>query len=333
YDLGRWKAAVDLWMQAYETYNAPEFLFNIGQAYRHEGNCEQGLFFYRRYLATKPNAKNRGEVEGFIKDLEAKCKAGAGTGQPEGGRTPGEGGATGETGESETSSTSGRKPGQTGRSRTTGAGSAPVADAGDTGEAAFAEEDDGEEYEQSVEAEADTRARFFAARVAAGPSFPSLGPLEVGTLVSVTVGVGHPLYLGPVVLEPGALVTYSPVPWEVAASETSGTAALTGLLANVGVSYEFIPKLSGRADIGFGALVFSGLTEMGNPFLDMNDFADGPISMFHARAALGAEYAITNNFVVHAQPVVFSFSPSRPLRQEIDNITRFEVLVGAGYKL
>ena len=50
YDLGRWDQAIELWMQAYETFDAPEFLFNIAQAYRHKGDCEQGPFFYRRYL-------------------------------------------------------------------------------------------------------------------------------------------------------------------------------------------------------------------------------------------------------------------------------------------
>src|SRR6266545_115735 len=82
YDLGRWKPAIDLWMEAYETFNAPEFLFNIGQAYRHEGNCEQALFFYRRYLSTRPNARNRGEVEGWIKQLEGSCKEATGGGTP-----------------------------------------------------------------------------------------------------------------------------------------------------------------------------------------------------------------------------------------------------------
>src|SRR5262245_58294103 len=74
YDLGHWKQAIELWVQAYETYNAPEFLFNIAQAYRQDGNCERALFFYRRYLATRPNAPNRAEVEGFMKELEGKCK-------------------------------------------------------------------------------------------------------------------------------------------------------------------------------------------------------------------------------------------------------------------
>ena len=153
--------------------------------------------------------------------------------------------------------------------------------------------------------------------------------------MSLTASVAHPIYLGQVVLEPGALVSYTPIPWEVENADPprSGTAALTGLMANLGAGMEFLPRLSGRAEAGLGALIFSGLTETGNPFLDMNDFADGPIAMFHVRGALGAEYAITDNFLIHAEPLVFSYSPSRPLRADIESITRFEMLVGVGYRM
>ena len=75
YNLGHWEQAVDLWAHAYEIYNAPEFLFNIAQAYRHQGDCKRGLFFNRRYLATSPNALNRSEVEQFIRDSEAACES------------------------------------------------------------------------------------------------------------------------------------------------------------------------------------------------------------------------------------------------------------------
>ena len=79
YNLGRWKQAIELFTQAYEVYNAPEFLFNIAQAHRQDGNCSEALFFYRRYLANKPNATNKAEVDGFIKELDGKCTEGTGT--------------------------------------------------------------------------------------------------------------------------------------------------------------------------------------------------------------------------------------------------------------
>jgi tetratricopeptide (TPR) repeat protein len=331
YDLGRWKQAVQLWMQAYETFNAPEFLFNIGQAYRHDGNCEQAVFFYRRYLSARPNAKQRGEVEGHIKDLETNCK-------PEGGENP-SGGQTGAGtrpgGARPTDPGTGRASPGTG----TPAGSGERAEgegtevaASDAGDEVAEDEAVEDEYEPGVEAEAG-RPKLFATRVAVGPSFPSIGDLDVGTLFSLALGIGHPFYFGSFAIEPGALITYSPVPWEVEANMASGTAALTGLLANAGVEYALAPKLSLRADVGIGGLIFSGLTEDGNPFLTMDKVADGPLGFFHARGGLGAEYAITNNFVIHAQPLVFSYSPSSRLRSDIDSIRRFEMLVGAGYRM
>ena len=73
YNVGRWQQAIGQWSLAYAIYNAPEFLFNMAQAYRQEGNCELAIFLYGRYLWTLPNAKNRDEVEGFITEMESQC--------------------------------------------------------------------------------------------------------------------------------------------------------------------------------------------------------------------------------------------------------------------
>ncbi|HTE52236.1 MAG TPA: tetratricopeptide repeat protein [Kofleriaceae bacterium] len=326
YDLGHWKPAIDLWVQAYETFNAPEFLFNIGQAYRQDGNCDRALFFYRRYLASRPNAKNRGEVEGFMKEMEAKCKT-SGT-APEPGEAGGEPAAgTGGTG------TPAGSDGGTGAVKS-GAGTG--ADVGETEADPDAGVDEEVEGEADLEVDSDSdQARFFAVRVAAGACFPSLGPLDVGTLVAFAIGAGHPFYLGKFVVEPGVLATYTPVPWETEASMTSGTAGMTGLLGNIGLAYQFLPRLAARAEVGAGVLIFSGLGEPGAPFLQGGtQLTDGKsIGLFNARVALGAEYAVTRNLIVNAQPVVFSYSPSSPLRNDIEKITQFEILVGVGYRM
>ena len=160
------------------------------------------------------------------------------------------------------------------------------------------------------------QARLFAiARRASDPASCRSATSTSARSCRSTAGVGTRSTSATSCIEPGALVSYTPVPWEVEnADRRPGTAGLSGLMANLGAGMEFLPRLSGRADAGLGALIFSGLTETGNPFLDVNDFADGPIAMFNVRGALGAEYAITDNFVIHAEPLVFSCSPSRPLR-------------------
>lgn len=318
YDLGHWKQAIDLWVQAYETFNAPEFLFNIGQAYRQDGNCDRALFFYRRYLASKPNAKLRGEVEGFIKEMEGKCKA-----APE------------PTGPDEPDPT-GPQPEKTPAGQHVDGG----VDAGDTGDTAA---DGGEDLEEDAEIEGGVeptgdQPRYFAIRVSGGPSFPSLGDLEVGTLASFALGGGHAFHFGKLAIEPGVLATYTPIPWESVPEvgmTASGTASMTGILGNIGASYAFMPKLAGRAEVGAGAVIFGGLGEPGNPFLEEGTELTGgkAIALFNARLALGAEYAVTRNFIVHAMPVVLSYSPSSPLRNDIDQVTQFQILVGAGYQM
>jgi hypothetical protein len=48
---------------------------------------------------------------------------------------------------------------------------------------------------------------------------------------------------------------------------------------------------------------------------------------------LGAEYTITSNIAVQAQPIVFSRSPANKLKEGISSLTRFELLFGASYRM
>src|SRR5262245_3021473 len=79
YNLGQYPEAIDFFQKAYEAYSAPEFLFNIAQSYRLNNNCERALFFYRRYLANKPGAANKSEVDGYITEQQTKCSGGSTT--------------------------------------------------------------------------------------------------------------------------------------------------------------------------------------------------------------------------------------------------------------
>jgi hypothetical protein len=350
YNLGRWSEAVELFTQAYEAYSAPEFLFNIGQAHRQGGNCREALFFYRRYLSNKPDASNRAEVEGFIKELEASCTAGRGgsgtggasSGTSSGGTSSG-GTSSGGTssGKSGTSSVgAGPSSGKTG----TGAGTATGAGT-TTGGTRTAEptvtvrnlEDEDPEVDDDVDVSdgllATERPRLFTSSVAMGPSFLSAGELDTPVLLGLSVTAGYPIQLGPLQFEPGAAVTYSLVNWSGGEmDELEGTSGLLALLANVGASYPVTPALRVRGDVGFGVLVMGGLYE-GNPFLNEGDFADEPIGMLHARFALGAEYLLSPNLAIQAQPMVLSVSPADQLRDDISTLTRFEVLLGASYRM
>ncbi|HEU5055122.1 MAG TPA: tetratricopeptide repeat protein [Kofleriaceae bacterium] len=350
YNLGRWKQAIELFTQAYEAYNAPEFLFNIAQAHRQDGNCSEALFFYRRYLANKPNASNKAEVDGFIKELEGKCTEGTGGGTTGTGTTGTgtTGTGTGTTGTGTTGTgTTGTGTTGTGTATTgTGTGTTGTGTSGTgttrTADTTTTVTDDDDEVEDDEDGSIDVgetggRPRLVSANLGVGPSFMTSGDLNKPPHMAFALGAGYPLAIDKASFEPGLLVTYSPVPWEgkVEGMEVTGTAGLTALLANAAGGYPIVPSLpalSARAEIGLGVLVMSGL-DRGNPFLEENQFADGSIAMFHARVALGAEYMVTPNLALFAQPVVFSFSPASKLRDEISSVTRYEILFGAGYKM
>src|SRR5579862_1302983 len=70
YDLAEYDKAVDEFKEAYELTNKPELLFNLAQAYRAKKDWTNALHFYRTYLARRPQAANRADVEAFIKEAE-----------------------------------------------------------------------------------------------------------------------------------------------------------------------------------------------------------------------------------------------------------------------
>ncbi|MGZ6143107.1 MAG: tetratricopeptide repeat protein [Myxococcales bacterium] len=81
YALGEFQKAVEEFRETYRLRQEPALLFNIGQAYRQLHDWTQALFHYRQYLALRPDAPNRAEVEDLVGqmqrqlDLEAQQKA------------------------------------------------------------------------------------------------------------------------------------------------------------------------------------------------------------------------------------------------------------------
>jgi len=128
--------------------------------------------------------------------------------------------------------------------------------------------------------------------------------------------------------EVGAAFTFTPVPFDVPMG--SRTAQMWGLLANGGVTYEVIPKLGVRGDVGLGALFFANVGK--SPFTGGAD-TDGALSMFHLRIAASADYAVTPNVVVTATPFAFTYSPPKAgLVSDITSITSIDFMVGIGYR-
>lgn len=63
YHLEEYDAAIEEWERGFRAKPAPEFLYNIAQAYRLSKRPDKALSFYQKYLRVSPEAKNREEVE------------------------------------------------------------------------------------------------------------------------------------------------------------------------------------------------------------------------------------------------------------------------------
>jgi tetratricopeptide (TPR) repeat protein len=70
FDLGRYDEAIAEYEAAYQAKNDPALLYNIAQAHRLGGHAPAALRLYKAYLARRPDAPNRREVEVKIATLE-----------------------------------------------------------------------------------------------------------------------------------------------------------------------------------------------------------------------------------------------------------------------
>jgi tetratricopeptide (TPR) repeat protein len=70
HDAGDYAAAIAAFTQAYVMAPSPALLFNLAQAYRLQGDCEDAALMYRRYLATNPSSEGRALAEMHLASVE-----------------------------------------------------------------------------------------------------------------------------------------------------------------------------------------------------------------------------------------------------------------------
>lgn len=66
YRLGRFEEALKAYTRAYELFNAPALLFNIGQCHKNLQNYERAVFFFEGYLREETNPEKRTLAEELI---------------------------------------------------------------------------------------------------------------------------------------------------------------------------------------------------------------------------------------------------------------------------
>jgi tetratricopeptide (TPR) repeat protein len=74
YAEGRYKDAIDLFLEASRISPNPAFSYNIGLAYEQLGDPDNALRWYRDYLRELPSAPDRAEIEPRIVDAERRLR-------------------------------------------------------------------------------------------------------------------------------------------------------------------------------------------------------------------------------------------------------------------
>lgn len=82
HDAGDYGNAIIAFKEAYVMAPSAGLLFNLAQAYRLAGNCDDAAMMYRRYLATDPPAESRAIAEGHLATVD-RCAHKAALGIPQ----------------------------------------------------------------------------------------------------------------------------------------------------------------------------------------------------------------------------------------------------------
>jgi tetratricopeptide (TPR) repeat protein len=70
HDAGDYGNAIIAFKEAYVMAPSAGLLFNLAQAYRLQGNCDDAAMMYRRYLTTQPSPEGRAVAEGHLEAVE-----------------------------------------------------------------------------------------------------------------------------------------------------------------------------------------------------------------------------------------------------------------------
>ncbi len=338
YNLGDFDKAAEAFKQGFalETTDSkkPAFLYNVAQAYRQANKCKDAVFFYKRFLSLKDGGMGkplsedkRKEIDGLIAELDACARNQEALAKkpPDSTMNPNNPTGTGTTGTGTTGTTG---TGTTGTGTTgTKPGDNKVANAGDNGD----EDEEGNQVHKRVTGVPKT----ISARFEFGGSVIGMGDLTVPAQPALTLIAGYPIRVNDKLhVDAGAAVAFRPIPYQNEITNGKGTASLTQLLADVGVGYTLVPKVSVRGDLGLGVMWLGGINDPGSPFTMGGAPTSGALGMFSLRAAVSGDYEVTPNIVVTATPFAFSYSPAKTgLRSDIKAITAIDFMLGVGYRM
>jgi opacity protein-like surface antigen len=170
--------------------------------------------------------------------------------------------------------------------------------------------------------------------LAGGGSSVSAGKIDVPVQATFALTAGYPISITPQFrVHVGGAFTFTPVPYTIDKTATmaaqSKTGQLTAIMANVGATYDVIPRLDLRLDAGIGGLFFNASESQ---FTDNNP-TSGALTMFHVRGGFAIDYAVIPNLVI-GPAVALSYSPAKAgLRDDVKSFTSVDFMVGVGYRM
>lgn len=316
YDHGAFEAAIEAFkkgmdLEKVET-NKAAYLYNIGQAYRQLGKCREARFFFGRYLDykdtdTKKPLKpdERKEVEDLIK-AQDECIKQLKPDKPNPDKP-------------DPTKPNPDKPNPDKPNPDKRVGDIKQPPDGDPG------------IDKQLEP---TKPRLVSLRLIAGGAKIGVGKLRVPLQATGALLAGYPLAIGSsLTVDLGAGFGFTPVPYDAMNNE-SRSAQLIAAFANAGATYAASSKIGLRADLGVGALVFSGVSK--SPFTDFAATTGG-LTMAHVRVGVSADYAFTPNWIATLAPIAFSYSPAKAglvnQGQRITAITAIDFMIGLGYRM
>jgi tetratricopeptide (TPR) repeat protein len=324
YNLGNFDKAADAFKQGFalepvESKKAA-YLYNVAQSYRQGGKCKDAAFFYKRYISLKDqdtakplSQAKRDETERFIADMdECARKAEENARKPPDNTIPPDGSGSGAV--------------------VTGTGSGSSTHV-------VAQVDKGEGSDSDEEPETPTvmtPPKLFSLRADGGAAKISAGSqLNIPIQASFSLTGGYPVFVqDKLEIDAGIAATFTPLPWQNTMTMEKKTGSFISALADAGATYFVAPKIGLRGDLGVGMLIFSGIGDAGNPFTEGGAPTSGALTMLAVRAAVSADYLITNNVFATLTPLAFTYSPPKDgLRSDIKSITRLDFMVGVGYRM
>jgi hypothetical protein len=184
---------------------------------------------------------------------------------------------------------------------------------------------DGED-DHHVDAHATTgqEQQMLSARLTGGIAKIGAGALTVPVQPVFGVAGGYPLPLGPITLDVGAGLSYTPLPYQVSGMQERGT--MLGLRAVGSARYPVAPQITVRGELGLGVVMLGGLVD-GNPLSTTR--ASASYTLPNVRVGAAADYAITPNILATVSPA-FGYSPGAS-GMYASSLTELDLVVGVGY--